>query len=113
MLHYAEVVLENVSLAYRTSIRILSVLVDILQYSVSFYTYNHFCSMWKDVGDFFFSFPVPNFNNLKLLTNLQFYIISSILTYHFFLRFLILQPLDITSAAPQSCLTNNFLRIAK
>lgn len=97
MLHYAEITLENeikgsatfknFSIAYYTSIRTLSVLVDILQYSVSFYTYNHFCSLWKDVGDFFFlSFPVPKFSNLKLLTNLQFYIISSILTYHFFLR---------------------------
>lgn len=55
MLHHAEIVLENVILAYYTSICKLSVLVDILQYSVSFYIYNHFCSMWKDVGDFFFS----------------------------------------------------------
>lgn len=64
MLHYAEIALENeikgsatfknFSIAYYTSIRTLSVLVDILQYSVSFYTYNHFCSLWKDVGDFFF-----------------------------------------------------------
>lgn len=54
MLHHAEIVLENVILAYYTSICKLSVLVDILQYSVSFYIYNHFCSMWKDVGDFFF-----------------------------------------------------------